>query len=313
MTATGAGEPRHPMGVVMQRTGLSGDVVRAWERRYGVVSPGRSKGGHRLYSDADVERLRILHRLTLGGRQIGRLAGLSDEELADLLVEDEAAGATAPRRPEAPELTETLLGEALDLVHGLDADGLDRVLRRAVLTLSTTAFLDDLLGPLLLRIGRAWEGGTLTPAHEHLASAVSARVGGWLLDSFRSEEGAARLVVCTTAGQGHDLGALGAAITAAADGWEVRYLGADLPAADIAAAVRQSDAVAVAISLVYPRNDPTTRRELEALAEALPPGIAIIVGGGAADSYADALEAVRAIRLESFEDLRAYLARVAAA
>lgn len=310
---TSAGDPRHPMGVVMQRTGLTSDVVRAWERRYGVVSPKRSKGGHRLYSDADVERLRVLHRLTLGGRQIGRLAGLSDEQLADLLVEDEAAGATAPRRPEVPELTASLLEEALELVRDLDGEGLDRVLRRAVLTLSTTAFLDGLLGPLLERIGRAWEDGTLTPAHEHLASAVSARVGGWLLDSFRSEEGASRLVVCTTTGQAHDLGALGAAITAAADGWHVRYLGADLPAHDIATAAAQSGAAAVAVSLVHPRNDRSTAHELETLAAALPPGVALIVGGGAADSYSDLLERIRAVRLDSFEDLRAYLSRVAAA
>ena len=74
-------QPRHPMGAVAQRTGLSSDVIRAWERRYGVVSPERSSGGHRLYSDADVEKLRLLHRLTLAGRQIGGLVQLEQSAL----------------------------------------------------------------------------------------------------------------------------------------------------------------------------------------------------------------------------------------
>ena len=309
-----AGETRHPMGVVTQRTGLSGDVIRAWERRYGVVQPTRSAGGHRLYSDSDVERLRILHRLTIGGRQIGQIAGLSDSDLAELLREDEAAEATAPRRDRsAPEGAEDLLEQATLHVRELDAEGLDATLRRAVLTLSTTAFLDDVLGPLLGRIGDAWMVGTLTPAHEHLATAVSRRIGGWLMDSFRPASDAPCVVVCTPTGQGHDLGALAAAVTAAADGWKVRYLGADLPARDIDIAVRQTGASVLALSIVHPESDPSTHRELEELGQLLSGAVAVVAGGSAAASYQQALDTARAIRLDSFEELQAFLRRAAAA
>src|SRR5919107_4915681 len=76
--------PRHPMRVVTRRTGLSADVLRVWEKRYGVVTPSRSDTGRRLYSDTDIERLRLLHRATLAGRSIGQVAGLSTPALLEL-------------------------------------------------------------------------------------------------------------------------------------------------------------------------------------------------------------------------------------
>ena len=306
-------EARHPMGVVSQRTGLSSDVIRAWERRYGVVSPDRSSGGHRLYSDADVEKLRILHRLTLGGRQIGRIADLDDDELTELLREDEAAGATAPgRSSQPPEAADELLDEAIGHVRDLDADALGRTLRRAALALGADAFLNRLLAPLMTRIGEAWQKGTLTPAHEHLASAVSARVSGWLLDNYESRPDAPLIVTSTPQGQIHGLGALSAAVAAAAEGWRVRHLGPNLPWDDLDRVVRATGASVLALSLIHPMGDPSVRQELAELGKALPRTVAWIVGGPAADSYADVLGDAGAIQLESYDELRSYLRRLAA-
>lgn len=307
-------EPRHPMGVVTQRTGLSSDVIRAWERRYGVVSPRRSSGGHRLYSDDDVEKLRLLHRLTLGGRQIGRIAGLSEEQLAELLREDEAAEATAPgTRTAPPDAAAELLEEAMAYVERLDADALTRTLRRATLALGASAFLSHLLAPLMERIGSSWKEGHLTPAHEHLASAVSARVGGWLLDNYRAPEDAPLIATSTPSGQRHALGALAAAVIAAAEGWRVRELGPDLPWESLDRTVRDTGAAVLALSLIYPEDDPEVRRELAELGRALPSTVSWVVGGSAVASYEEVLEEAGAIRLGSFDELRAYLRRLAAA
>lgn len=79
---------RHPMRVVTRRTGLSADLLRVWEKRYDVVKPGRSSGGRRLYSDADIERLRLLYRATLAGRGIGQVAALSTPALVALVRRD---------------------------------------------------------------------------------------------------------------------------------------------------------------------------------------------------------------------------------
>lgn len=301
-------EPRHPMAVVTQRTGLTSHALRAWERRYGVVSPARSSGGHRLYSDRDVERLRMLHRLKLGGRQIGQIAELSDDELAELLVEDDRAADEAPAPPEeSADVVAASLEGALRAVERMDGDALDAILRRAAITLETTTYLDHLVGPLLGAIGEAWAHNDISTAHEHLASAVIRRVSDWLLDHLEATAEAGVIVVATLQGHRHELGAFAAAITAAAAGRRVRYLGADLPAEDIAGAAFDSDAEAVAISLVYPFGDRGIARELRTLRERLPRALPILVGGAATSSYEDALDEIGAIRFSSFHGLRAWL------
>lgn len=302
-------EARHPIGVVTQRTGLTTHVLRAWERRYGVVEPDRSEGGHRLYSDADVERLRLLHRLTLGGRQIGQVAHLSTEGLRDLLREDRAAEAAAPRpSPEGDEERSAgLLEAAFRAVGELDAEALDGLLRRGALTLSTAAFLDHLLVPLMERIGDAWADEELRPAHEHLASAVVVRVAGWLIDNFDPGASAPTIVAATPAGTRHELGALAAAAVAASEGWRVRYLGPDLPAEDIALAAERSGARAVALSVLFPAGDTGVAAEVRHLRRALPAGVAVLVGGSAAPSYREALEETGATRLADYGGLRTAL------
>jgi DNA-binding transcriptional MerR regulator len=83
------------MRIVTRRTGLSAHLLRAWERRYEVVKPSRSEGGRRLYSDADIERLRLLYHATLAGRSIGQVAELSTEALTALVRLDAEADAKA--------------------------------------------------------------------------------------------------------------------------------------------------------------------------------------------------------------------------
>src|SRR6187200_457957 len=87
----------NPVRVVAQRTGLSPDVLRAWEKRYGVVQPLRSDGGQRLYTDAELERLSLLARAIAGGRNIGQISDLSLRELEDLITADETERANASR------------------------------------------------------------------------------------------------------------------------------------------------------------------------------------------------------------------------
>src|SRR5207244_2166406 len=174
------GQHRHPMRVVTRRTGLSADLLRAWERRYQLVTPSRSEGGHRLYSDADIEHLRLLYRATLAGRTIGQVAELPRDALVALVRQDAAADAAAERASGAPERAAPhtppsaadYLGDCLRTVERLDATALEATLRRAAVALPAAAFLDTLVVPLLERVGTGWREGTLRPVHGHLASAV---------------------------------------------------------------------------------------------------------------------------------------------
>jgi len=229
--------PRYPVRLVALRTGLSPHVLRAWERRYGVVSPTRSGGGQRLYSDLDIERLLRLRRLTERGHAIGRIATLPLAELARM--EDQSAGGTDETDSWKGDAARAAVEAALRATRRLDPLEMQAVLERAAVTLGVSVFVDRVVGPLLNRIGHGWSERSVSVAQEHMASAVVRRVLGWLLRVYEVKTDAPRVVVATPPHHAHEIGALMAAATAAAEGWSVTYLGPDLPIADLVSATVQ--------------------------------------------------------------------------
>jgi DNA-binding transcriptional MerR regulator/methylmalonyl-CoA mutase cobalamin-binding subunit len=300
-------EGRHPIGVVAERTGLSPEVLRVWERRYEVVDPARAPGGQRLYSDDDVERLRLLRRATQGGRSIGGIARLSMEDLARLVRDDDEA--RARREPDgAPEAPPPeSLAEAVELTRSLDGARLETLLRRAIAVQGVPRFLESVAAPLLRRIGEEWHAGTITPAQEHLATRVVQRVVMGALAELGVTDDAPAFLVAGPAGERHEMGALLAAAAAASEGWRVVYLGTDLPAADIAEAARASGARAVGMSLVFMEDRRRLLAELRDLRERLPLSIPLVIGGRAATSIEGELRQTGAHLVADLDALRATL------
>ncbi len=299
----------HPMRVVAQRTGLTPDLLRAWEKRYGAVSPVRSAGGQRHYSDADVERLTLLVRATRGGRQIGQVAGLPNDELLRVIEADERAAALN-RAPSADgPAPEIFLSSALMAIEAFDAYQLEQTLRTAALRLPADDVLDQVIGPLLFTIGSLWHQGQLLPANEHLASTTIRRVLTWMGEVSTPGNGAPTVIVGTPAHHMHELGAMLAATSASGNGWRVIYLGPNLPAEELARAAKQVKADAVALSIIYPTGDPLVADELRRLRANLSPAIGLVVGGSGAASYADVLQEVGAELLGSLTALRGWLRR----
>lgn len=307
--------PRHPIGVVARRTGLKPDLIRAWERRYGAVEPGRTDTRRRFYSDADIERLLLLRRVVNTGRGIGQVAGLSNEQLQALIEEEPTAPPSLPRRqaPAHPpgsvdEIAESFLQLCLAAAQRLDVRELEVQIERASVALSRANLLEKLLVPLMQRIGDLWHQGALRPIHEHMASSVVRSFLGGMRNAFHAEATAPHLVVTTPARQHHELGALIAAATAAGEGWQVTYLGPDLPPEEIAAAAVQKGARAVALSITYPPDDPILMDELKRLRRLIGPRTALIVGGRAVPNYFAVLDEIGAHVVDSLPGLREDLA-----
>lgn len=300
--------PRHSIGVVERRTGLPAHTIRAWERRYGAVEPARSDGGHRLYTEADIRRLRRLAELTESGHRIGRVADLETDRLRELAEREGSAPSSRDER--AADDGETLVEDLLEAVQAYDGDRLEDAFRRAALTMSAHGLIQDVVAPLLDRIGRAWEEEEISPAQEHLASGVVMRTLGWLLETCEPAGEAPRAVVATPAGQRHNLGALLAAATAAASGWRVSYLGGDLPAEQIARAAREVGARAVALSVVHPESE-DIGRELAALRTGIPADVPLLVGGRAAEAVPTEIDAAGARLLSDYDELRVALEELA--
>jgi len=285
-----ASRPRHPIAVVAERTGLSQDVLRIWERRYRAVAPTRTAGGERLYSDADVERLRLLDAAVAAGRRIGRVATLPASDLAELVASDRAAKhRRAPASPTESDGDTTFIEAALEHIRNLDARGLDQLLRRRAAVVGTPAFLDQSVVPLLREIGDRWHDGRLSIAEEHMASAIIEAFVIAAIQAMAVPDGAPPVFVATPVGSRHVIAAALVGAAASAVGWRPVFLGGDLPAAEIARAAIDGSALAVALSVVYADDPSRTLGELLALRERLPAHIAVIVGGRAVLPHARAL------------------------
>lgn len=314
-SSSSQGEPsrvaEHPIAVVERRTGVSQHVLRAWERRYRVVEPARDAAGERLYSDADIERLRLVRELTAGGRRVGQVATLDLDELRELAARD-ASEAVVPPRPagaiEVPSAREDAeaaehLAMCRDAVDRLDSATAHALLIRAAVALGPRRFVDGVAVPLLRAVGDAWEQGALRPMHEHGMSVAMRRVLSWLVEALPAPADAPLVVVGTPAGQRHEFGAMLAAVVAAARQCRVVYLGPDLPAAEIAHGARTTRADVVALSVIAPVDARALGRELETLRDALPASTALVLGGAAAVQHP---RVVRARGAELLADLDAW-------
>ena len=259
----------YPIRAVARFTGLSVDTLRAWERRYQAVTPTRGDRG-RVYSDADIERLKQLAILVERGHSIGTVAGLSAGELTRLIDGSDAQGRTSDGPP-AADLTDLL--RALD---GYNLADIETALARHAAVLPTRELVFAVILPLLRALGDRWEAGRLSPAQEHLVSAIVRSVLGGLLRSIARREGSPRIVFATPAGERHELCLLCAAVLTADAGYGVLYLGADLPAADIAHAAENSGAAGVVLGTTTP--GAVTRTEARHLARALS-NVELWIGG----------------------------------
>jgi len=297
--------PRHPIRVVARRTGLTLAVLRAWEKRYAVVVPSRTEGGQRLYSDDDVERLALLHRAVREGRAISQVASMSTDALQELVREDQVERrAVAPPEPLDGTSAARVLEKAQTAVIQMDPGELERVLTRAALAFSVPTVMDDIIVPLLTRIGKAWESGRVGPAHEHLATVVIRRFLEWMLGTIAVTDGAPVMVAGTPEGEKHELGALLSAVSGAAEGWKGVFMGPDLPAEEVVLAVRRLEAEVVTLSCVDHRTAQALPGEIERIRELPPEDVLLMLGGPVAVSDEAALAGEGVEILHTFKDLR---------
>jgi DNA-binding transcriptional MerR regulator/methylmalonyl-CoA mutase cobalamin-binding subunit len=300
-------ELRHPIKVVCRRTGLSAHVIRVWEKRYGLVCCQRSDSNRRLYSDAMIERLRLLKDLTGYGHRISQIACLCLDDLRKLHAKELPADAPPPPPEDfVNSETDDCITRCMAAVRQLDALALTNLLEDARQRHGQRGALLHVIIPLMHEVGDAWKRGELRAACEHVATNAVRDFIALGARNYSMRQGAPEIVVTTPVGQVHELGALLATAAARDMGWRSTYLGPALPAGEIAACAATRQARAVALSVVFPCDDPNVTRELARLRKLLPPHVAMLIGGAAAKEYYDALKMppeVHLVRcLKDYED-----------
>lgn len=302
----------HPIQIVTRRTGVSADVLRVWEKRYGVVAPVRSTSGRRLYSDADIQRLRLVVQATRAGRPIGQVAALSTPALVALL-DEEASPSGPPRRgrddgarPASPAVGD-LLEACIDAIGDFDAVGLDLLLRRAIVALSADDFLDAIVLPLVEHLRVRVLDGSLPRSHAHLANAGLRRVLDHAVATATAPLASRDIVVAALGGNVHEIDTLIVAATAASDGWRVTYVTPGVPADDVVETLQHVGARVLALSLAASSGDRVIPRELRRLRALLPPPVEILAVGASADVQRAALAETAATPIVGLGMLRARL------
>ena len=268
-------EARYRIGTLARLTGVTTHAIRIWERRYNALAPSRTVGGARLYTDADVQRLRLIKKLLERGYTISAIATLDMAELARLAPLDAAPSPAGGSESDAR--AQATVDDLLGAIAELDLERAGRTLQQASNAFSPHDLVTQVLAPALDQVGQRWESGQLCIASEHAASAMLRTQLGGLL-AAQPVGGKAPTVCTTPAGEQHELGALLAAVVVAMHGRRAIYLGANLPATQIAEAVRLAKAGSVALSLVGLSAE-AARVELMALCKLLPPGVQLLVGG----------------------------------
>jgi DNA-binding transcriptional MerR regulator len=272
---------RYPIRAVSRLTGIGIDTLRAWERRYAAVTPTRDDRG-RMYTEADVARLRLLNGAVEQGHSIGRLAALSNDQLRDL-----GSAAVAAATPEADPTRRTQVDTAalLNALREYDAVGLDLELSRLAAVLRPLDLLQDVLMPVLRQVGDDWHRRRTRIAQEHLMSSTMSNLLGAFLRLYARRQTSIRLLFATPSGERHEIATLGAAMLAASAGLGVFYLGADLPAREIVDSVGPADAQVLVLGLTTAVADKTRERELKTIVRELPDGVELWAGGRGADRH----------------------------
>lgn len=269
---------RYSIKMAAQMSGISPYVIRAWEKRYEVVSPQRSEGNQRLYSEQDVNRLKLLATGIQSGRRIGELVKLTQTELENLLPIGESGSSPVSS-------ASNLVEDCIQAVIRTDTDTLEDILVNSTIEHGIIRTIDSLVTPLMDRFGQEWHQGHLRIFHEHLASSVLRTFLGNQIRSFDLTEDALSAVVATPSGQIHELGSLVAAVAAASAGFRVLYLGSSLPASEIIQSVKESGASLLLISIVFPGSTAGVRREVDQLRQYLPESCRMILGGSSSAPF----------------------------
>jgi MerR family transcriptional regulator, light-induced transcriptional regulator len=291
--------------LVARQTGLSVHTIRMWEKRYGAVRPVRASNNRRLYSEEDIERLRLLRQATVAGHSIGQIAQSSVEDLKRLLRDDLTTRNTSPVANGRYErgIAEDLIAAAVRATERLDLADLRDLLDRGAVELGQPAMLHKFVAPFAMEVGERWRRGELNVAHEHFATSTITVFLASFARPYPPGSSAHHFVVATPTGQLHELGAIIAVAAAQSHGWRATYLGSSLPIEELVGAARQLKARAIGLSMVFPPDDQVLKRDLLKLPKLLPPDCAVIAGGRSVENYSDALEEIGAIKLSSLEGL----------
>ena len=260
------------IGQLAKRTGVSPELLRAWEQRYRLLQPTRTAGGFRLYSAADEARVQRMQSLVSGG--------LAAAQAARLIL---SGGEPAPRTVSGSATTlEDAAGNLTASLDRLDEQAANTALDRLFAAYTVETVLRDVVLPYLHRLGERWEAGEVSVAQEHFASnLLRGRLLG-LAQGWGQGQGPGAILACVP-GEQHELGLLAFGVALRRRGWRITYLGTDSPIGAVAGIAPSLAPTIVVLLSMNPERFLDHAREIEKLANQVQ---VMIAGTGATPEVA---------------------------
>jgi len=290
----------HRIHRVAKLTGLSKDVIRVWERRYGLVKPSRSSNRYREYSDEEVALLRFVKNQMEQGATIGSLAAEGHDSLVARMR------IATPVSAEDQKPHDRLLDDLMGALDPLDKAGFERRLNGAVAVIPFEEAVQRILLPLQRRIGELWHEGRLNVAVEHYVTKIIQQKLFSVMNQLPVNEFGPRILIACPEGETHEIGAQAVAYIAATKGCHVYYLGPNLPFSGLSTFCEQITPDLVLLSLTEVRSEAAALQQLQEL-EQLATRWPVAVGGQGARAMGDRL---RDTKIELLDDLTALHSRL---
>jgi len=275
---------RYRIKAVSRMLGIRPELLRMWEKRYRLFKPQRAGNRYREFDDEDVQLLRYMCQQIDQGRAIGELAAEGREALLRQMAAADVRPATVP--PDHAMLIDTLV----DAAQQLDKGRLEARLAEGAALYSFMTLLTEICAPFMHRLGTLWESGHLSTASEHLATVVLKQRLLSMLQATAPAPSAPVLLCACAAGEWHEIGLLTFAYSMQQAGWQVCYLGPDLPVQGLLHGCQRLQPALVAVSMTYaaePHPDLTVLEDIDTLVASTFP---TWVGGQAVTRYGHALQ-----------------------
>ena len=279
---------RYSIRVASRLTSIELDTLRMWERRYGFPRPERTSGGSRVYSEADVEALKLIKRALDQGYRPGEIVGKSREELTQLVLV--ASQAPSPAATATPTMATLLAALGRDDVPVLRAQ-----LRQAAVMLGPKRFLVEVAHPICVRVGELWAEGKLEVRHEHMLSECLSAQLRILMSAYEDRPRAPRVLLTTLPNERHGIGLEIVEVYLAASQVTPILLGVDTPPEQIVKAARSHAADVVGLLVTQASDLKTTKGHVRWMLGELPRRVRIWVGGAGGVELGIRDEAVRVV------------------
>lgn len=263
-------DPIFNMKAVEQQTGISAATLRAWERRYNLIEPKRTPSGYRLYSERDVALLNWVRDRMSEGLTVSRVVAMLETIRASgepLWIEEQAPQNNAVQH-DAPVPPRSLVAPLFTALIDLDDERADEVMEQAFAMYTMPTVYVDIIAPTLVEVGEAWHRGDVFISTEHFATTyLRGRLLG-LLQAYPHRADSRTLFVGCAPHERHEVGALIFAVMLRQQGYNVVYLGQDVPIEDVIQATIEERPAMLCLSA----SNPTTALSLRNVQQQLEAG-----------------------------------------